>query len=346
MMQNPESPTSKPLIHKSPPKNEKSGSKIFRIAALILLIFSALAACVWIVSFFMNRPLSPPLDITDVAPTEVLPTESSPICLESGSMIILVLGVDLPETDFPKGADAIRFVKVDFTKQEVIVLAIPRDLYLPTSALAVQGYENERIGQTYFVGKNLATKKEDEVRHGTSLLTQIFFDNFGIFPDHYLTLNMEAFSKMVDSIGGVDVTIPRDFDGYRYSFLAGQQDFTGSMLVDYSRTLLVGTVWDRLERQDLVMQALRDKMLNANIIPEIPTILSQFPDIVTTDLSPQQIISLGCMIQNVPAENIEFFEIPQDMVSITSDRLTPTSNILMHPDIDRITEYVQVLFGR
>jgi LCP family protein required for cell wall assembly len=277
------------------------------------------------------------LDITQETPTEILPTESSTTCLESGSILILVLGVDLPETDFPKGADAIRFVEVDFTNQEVIMLAVPRDLWLQTPALEIQGYDAERLGQTYHIGKNLATTNEDEIRQGTSLLTQTFYDNFGLFPDHYITLNMEAFSEMVDSIGGVNVTIPQDFAGARYSFLAGQQDFTGAMLMDYSRTLLVGTEWDRLNRQDLVMQALRDKLLSAGIIPEIPTILSQFPDIVTTDLSPQQIISLGCMIQNVPAERIGFFEITPDMVSVTSDNL-------MLPDVDRITTFMDDLF--
>ena len=314
--------------------------------ALIFLIFTAIAACIWIILYFMNRPLAPPLDLTEEPPAVSTLTQSSSVCLESGSILILVLGVDLPETDFPKGADAIRFVKVDFTNQEVIMLAIPRDLWLPTPALAIQGYEKERLGQTYFIGKNLATTHEDEARQGTSLLTQTFYDNFGIFPDHYVTLNMEAFSEMVDSIGGVNVTIPQDFNGARYSFSAGQQDFTGAMLMDYSRTLLVGTVWDRLDRQDLVMQALRDKLLSASIIPEIPKIFSQFSDIVTTDLSPQQIISLGCMIQNVPPENIGYFEITSDMVSITSDRDTPTSNILMHPDVDRITTFVHELFDR
>jgi LCP family protein required for cell wall assembly len=259
--------------------------------------------------------------------------------LESGSILILVLGVDLPETDFPKGADAIRFVEIDFTNQEVAMLAVPRDLWVQTPALAIQGYDAERLGQTYHIGKNLATTHEDEVRQGTSLLTQTFYDNFGLYPDHYVTLNMEAFSKMVDSIGGVNVTIPQDFDGARYTFLAGQQDFTGAMLMDYSRTFLVGTEWDRLNRQDLVLQALRDKMLSASIVPEIPTIFSQFSDIVTTDLSPQQIISLGCMIQNIPPERIGFFEITPDMVSVTSDNH-------MLPDVERITTLLDDLFGR
>lgn len=338
-MQNPKSPSQKPHIQKPPPQKKKSGSKVFRIAALLFLIFSAIAACIWIVLSFMGRPLSPPLEITPETPTEIVPTESSSDCLGSGSILILILGVDLPETDFPKGADAIRYVEVDFTNNEVIMLAVPRDLWLQTPSLAVQGYEAERLGQTYFIGKNLATSSEDEVRQGTSLLTQTFFDNFGLFPDHYLTLNMEAFSEMVDSIGGVNVTIPRDFAGARYSFSAGQQDFTGAMLMDYSRTLLVGTEWDRLNRQDLVVQALRDKMLNADIISEIPTILSQFPDIVTTDLSPQQIISLGCMIQSVPPERIGFFEITPDMVTLTADDL-------MLPDVDKITTFMEDLFDR
>lgn len=303
------------------------------------MIFSAIAACIWIILYFMNRPLAPPLDLTEEPPAISTPTQTSSACLDSGSILILVLGVDLPETDFPKGADAIRFVEIDFTNQEVIMLAVPRDLWLQTPALEIQGYDAERLGQTYHIGKNLATTNEDEVRQGTSLLTQTFYDNFGLFPDHYLTLNMEAFSEMVDSIGGVNVTIPQDFNGARYSFLAGQQDFTGAMLMDYSRTLLVGTEWDRLNRQDLVMQALRDKMLSAGIIPEIPTILSQFPDIVTTDLSPQQIISLGCMIQNVPPERIGFFEITLDMVSVTADNL-------MLPDVDRITTFIHELFDR
>lgn len=322
--------------------NEKSRSvKKYIILALLLLIICAIVTYFWGVLYFLNSPINPPLEIVEATPTliaEESPTETSLFCSETGSMLLIVLGTDLPETDFPKGADAIRFVELDFSNQEISILAIPRDLWISSFALTLQGYDAERLGQTYFIGKNLATESEDEVRLGTSVLTQTFYDNFGLFPDHYVTLNMEAFAEMVDSIGGVGVNIPEDFNGARFSFLVGEQELSGDMLMDYSRTFLVGTEWDRLTRQDLVLKALKEKMISASIIAEIPSLLSQFDDIVTTDLTPQQFINLGCMLQNISDEDIHFFEISPDMVSFDS-------NGHMLPDRGKIITFINDLFG-
>lgn len=331
---------------KTKPKNSSdktSEKRNYTITILILLNIFTIIACILGGLYFLNRPIDPPLDIIRSTPTQTIvaaiaPKDSSSFCSETGSMLILVIGADVPETDFPKGADAIRFVEVDFTNQEVTILAIPRDLWVSTPSLAGEGYSSERLGQTYFIGKNLATSNEDEVKLGSSVLAQTFYDNFGLIPDYYVTLNMEAFAKMVDSIGGISINIPEDFTGGIYMFSAGEQQIGGDMLVDYSRTFLVGTEWNRLYRQDIVLQALKGKFLSTKIIPRIPVLFSQFTDVISTDLSSLQIINLGCMIKNVSDENTQFVEISPDMVSIDL-------NNLMLPSTDKIIELINNLFG-
>lgn len=323
--------------------DNKPGVKKYIIAVLLLSSICAISAATWGILQFLNRPLSPPMEITKLPPTPTLitalpPTEPTSFCSETGSMLIIVLGIDLPETDYPKGADGIRFIKVDFSNQEVSILAIPRDLWVSTPILTIQGIDAERLGQTYFIGKNLAVSSENEVRIGTSVLTQTFYDNFGLLPDHYVALNMETFAVMISSLGGVNINIPEDFDGGRFSFSAGEQQINGDMLMDYYRTLLIGTEWDRLDRQDIVLQALKAKILSASILPEMSAFFSRFNDVVTTDLSPQQFINLGCMIQNVSDENIQFVEIPPDMVSYDS-------NNHMLPDRGRIISLIHDLFN-
>lgn len=321
-----------------PPQNKKSA-----IVVLALLITLTMITCACGIFFFLNKPLSPALEITQEPLStpivaDPLPTAPVPFCSETGSLLILVLGADLPDSSLPKGADAIRFVEVDFSNQEVTILAIPRDLWVTTSRLEIHGYEATILGHTYSIGKNLAESSEDEIKLGTSMLAQTFFDNFGLVPDHFLTLNMEAFVEMVDSIGGVSINIPQDFQGGIYSFSAGEQVISGDMLADYSRTYLIGSEWDRLNRQDVVLQALKSKILSGELIPEIPTLISQFSEVVSTDLSPQQIINLGCMIKSVSNEDIHFEEISADMTSIDE-------NNHMLPAAEKIIIFIDELFG-
>jgi LCP family protein required for cell wall assembly len=250
-------------------------------------------------------------------------------------MKVLVLGVDSPFGGVPKGADAIRLVKVDFSEKEIVVVAMPRDLWVSTEELADYDIEEERLGLTYYYGKLYSN---DDETAATNILAQTIYDNFEVAPDYYFNIHMDSFAEMVDEIGGIDIIIPARFHTPSGDIEAGAQTLDGLMTMEYARTMLIDTEWDRLDRQNLVLHALRDEILSLDILPKVPELFAQFENVITTDLSPEQLVDLSCMVDEVPQENILLLEIGSEMVEIDDEGV-------MYPDFEKIIEFLQGIFG-
>jgi len=81
---------------------------------------------------FYKNPLAPSLELKVDEDSQVVPQSNfsekvalqAENCGNTGSMKVLVLGVDSPFGGVPKGADAIRLVKVDFS-EKLLLLPYP-----------------------------------------------------------------------------------------------------------------------------------------------------------------------------------------------------------------------------
>jgi len=292
---------------------------------------------------FYKNPLAPSLELKVDEDSQVIPQSDfseqvalqAENCGNTGSMKVLVLGVDSPFGGVPKGADAIRLVKVDFSEKEIVVVAIPRDLWVSTGELAEHDIEEERLGLTYYYGKLYSN---DDETAATNILAQTIYDNFEVAPDYYFNIHMDSFAEMVDEIGGIDINIPARFHTPSGDIEAGAQTLDGLMTMEYARTMLIDTEWDRLDRQNLVLHALRDEILSLDILPKVPELFAQFESVITTDLSPEQLVDLSCMVDEVPKESILLLEISSEMVEVDDEGV-------MHPDFEKIIEFLQGIFG-
>jgi anionic cell wall polymer biosynthesis LytR-Cps2A-Psr (LCP) family protein len=134
-------------------------------------------------------------------------------------------------------------------------------------------------------------------------------DNFGYWPDSYITLNQPAFEGMLDELGGIDVNVPGE--------VGGTQHFDGEQALEHMRLLLPGeTEWERLHRQDQVLKAILQALYNN--WTKVPTVVAQFKDAVATDLSAKQINSLMCMIEAASDEAV-YLEIKPEMILVDGE---------------------------
>ena len=278
------------------------------------------------------EPLVPPspTEIPPPTPTPVLAPTETPIpvpielaCGGSGKMQLLLLGENSPEDVPPRGADAIRLVKVDFDNNAVTILAMPPDLWVNTPNLA--GVKATTLNQTYLTAKNAAAGQGERAAmvQGTQAMAQALSDNFGYQPDHYVTLNQQVFTSMVDTLGGIEVNVPVRLDpglpGHGL-FEAGLQVFNGQEARNYTRIVLSNSQgqldeWARFERQNQVLAALRAKIMQPDSWSVMPQLVSQFANLVVTDLSPSQLLDLNCMIAAV-GEKIIMLQVGQDMLTV------------------------------
>jgi anionic cell wall polymer biosynthesis LytR-Cps2A-Psr (LCP) family protein len=144
----------------------------------------------------------------------------------------------------------------------------------------------------------------EKVFQATHSFSKTLRDNFGYWPDRYVTLNQPAFEGMIDELDGIDVDMPGE--------VGGTQHFNGQQTLDYVRLLLPSeTEWERLERQDQVLKAILQALYNN--WTKVPAVVAQFKDAVATDLSAKQINSLMCMIE-AAGDEADYLEIRREMI--------------------------------
>ncbi|NDJ61976.1 MAG: LCP family protein, partial [Chloroflexi bacterium] len=220
-------------------------------------------------------------------------------------MNILLLGID--QRTGETGAfrtDTMIVASVDPARRTAGLLSIPRDLWVN-----IPGFEPARINQANYLGDVNAFPGG-----GPALAARTITENLGIRVDHYIRVNFDVFTRVVDLVApnGVEVCPPEPIDdpdypdaGYGFIavyFDAGCQRLQSERLLQYARTRgTEGADFDRAARQQEVIRALAAEVLSAggiaNFISQIPNLWNELSGSYTTNLSLDEIIQLGLLAQ-------------------------------------------------
>jgi LCP family protein required for cell wall assembly len=247
----------------------------------------------------------------------------APLCGGPPEMTVLALGIDGSEDYLYGLSDVIRVVRVDFVTPKVTVLDMPRDLWVEIPGIEEEhGITHGKLNQAYFYGTP-GMGYYDGPGAGPGLLARTLDLNFDLPVDHYGAVNMQTFVKLVDAVGGIDIYIPTDMDGTPVDdktedmgyFYAGQQHFTGDQALRFSRIRKRYNVFTRTSNQNMVLCALKDKVTSPAVIPKIPQMISAFKDAILTDLSPEQLLQLACLVPSLDSENLIFTGIPEELLA-------------------------------
>ena len=317
-----------------------------------------------------RQPLGPALDLptaTKVVPslttfpiqevsanstaTEIQPTLThtpQPLCGGPSVMNILAIGSDARGNHYLYGlADVIRLVRVDFVNARVSILEVPRDLWVEIPEIA-DHYDitHGKLNQSYLYG-NKGLGYYDGPGEGPGLLARTLNQNFGARPDNYIAVNMKTFEAIVDAVDGIDVYLPYDVEVFTpeypdgYGVEAGQHHFDGATALWVARIRQYGT-FSRAENQNIIMCALRKKLLSPAIVPAIPQFVRDFQRYVQTDLSPEQINQLACLATQMEGANVVFASFPMELFSVkkTFDPQAKATTSTLDADFSTLREYV------
>ncbi len=121
---------------------------------------------------------------------------------------ILLIGVDRKPTNVKRGqADALYLVSVDTESNQVKIVSISRNTLCELDVLSMSGdtfgTENKQICLAFAYGKDDVSSSENCVKAVSKLLYNIPING-------YYTIGFDSVSKIVDSVGGVTLTIPMD----------------------------------------------------------------------------------------------------------------------------------------
>ena len=210
----------------------------------------------------------------------------------------LLLGTDTRPGAAGRGlrhSDSMMLVRTDPDLHRIYYLSIPRDLRVD-----IPGYGTDRINTSYQVG-------------GAPLAIRTVKSYTGLPVDHVAVVNFQRFKELIDSIGGIDVTVPHpiqsnrfecpydaagcaSWDGWR--FAKGRQHMDGRRALVYTRireNRLDPSDNDitRGERQQQVTQAIADKLVSVGTFLRMPFSGSDLLEPLATDLSANQLLQLA-----------------------------------------------------
>ncbi|GCF09716.1 LCP family protein [Dictyobacter arantiisoli] len=200
------------------------------------------------------------------------------------------------------------------------MVSIPRDSWVSVP----DGIGMHKIDQAFSLGVQQTNKFDDGVRVARDTIEQ----DYSITIDRYAWVGLDGFSKIIDTLGGVDIDVehsvvddayPNDAgkgsnsgDTYAYKRLhltPGPQHLTGQQALEYVRSRhsdLVGDI-GRTQRQQQVLEALKLKINASTIIENFTQLLNDVSGSIYTDLNETEMLAFanyGRTLLNQPIDHL------------------------------------------
>jgi LCP family protein required for cell wall assembly len=229
---------------------------------------------------------------------------------------ILVMGVDrVPEAkpnssqSFNGRSDTILLIRIDPIDKSINLLSIPRDTQV----------EIPGIGQTKI--------SEANAQGGQALTTEAIAKILNQPPiERYVRVSSGAFHELVELLGGVDVFVPKAMNytdnAQKLNINLGQgwQTLNGEQAEQFARFRNDG-LGDigRIQRQQSLIQAIWKRLSNAATLPRLPQIIRVMQKYVDTNLSFEEILTLGNFGLQLERENFKMVMLPGKSTASEAD---------------------------
>ena len=259
---------------------------------------------------------------------------------------ILLLGIDQRQGEQgPFRTDTMIVLTIDPESGTAGMLSMPRDLWVP-----IPGYEENRINVAHFLGD-----LKNYPGGGPALAKKTVSYNFGFPVHYYVRLNFEGFRQIVDTIGGIDVEVPREInddlypdENYGYEPIhipAGLIHMDGDLALKYARTRKTDSDFHRARRQQQVIIAVKDKILDFNLLPsllpKLPELTRTLSDAVETDIPMDEMFQLAKLASSMDMSNVKTVVVDENM---TVPQRAPNGAAILLPVRDQIRPAVDDLF--
>lgn len=231
---------------------------------------------------------------------------------------ILLLGIGGKNHDGAYLTDTIMILSIQPSTKRISMISVPRDLSVP-----IEGYGWRKI--------NAVDSFAESANPGSGGLavSQSISQLFNVPIDYYLRVDFEGFSKIIDQLGGLDVTVAHTLDDYNYPVLgmedaksynsryehlhveAGQQHMDGSLALKFARSRHgvdgEGSDFARAKRQQIIIEAVKNKLfsmstlLNPNLISNL---ITDYQEHVSTNLQVWEMLKLWTMSKSINHDQI------------------------------------------
>jgi polyisoprenyl-teichoic acid--peptidoglycan teichoic acid transferase len=263
---------------------------------------------------------------------------------------ILLVGVDFAPGRTTHLTDTMLVATLDSATGEGAMISIPRDLYgVPLGD-----------GRVYNAKLNslMATASADPVTYpqgGPGTLKAAIGDLLGTRIHYFAAIDIEGLREVIDTLGGVTVTVERTLNDPRYQdtltgqrglyIEAGEQHLNGYTALGYVRSRMSAGESDftRAERQQQLLTAIAAKLTAGNLLVTLPGLLDAVKGNVATDIPSARISALAGEVQEADLGGLERVVLSPDDGFVTVDA-TSAAGYVLYPNLEAIRALADEIF--
>lgn len=239
----------------------------------------------------------------------VKPKERPPETL-TNRVNILLLGVDDQDKDNPgdtaRRSDTMMVASISPEEGTIKLLSLPRDTKVNIPGR--KGYD--KLNHAY--------------AYGGAQLAQNTVEQFLQIPiNYYVVIDWQAFIKVIDTLGGVDLYVEHDMnyqDPYAdldINIAQGYQHLDGEKAGQYVRFRHdeLGDI-GRVQRQQRFLKALAKETMQVSTIFKVPALVNTLNQYVDTNMSAMTMIKVGNSLKSFNSNNLTAEMLPGDFATI------------------------------
>lgn len=278
-------------------KKPRRGLKIFGLVALFFIVGIA-ALGIWRATNLTNKIFVGKKLTFFQKIKEMIAGSTGQVRLigeDEGQINVLLLGIGGEGHDGPYLTDTIILAQIRPGDGQVVMTSIPRDYFID-----IPGFRQAKINEAFSDGY----LKHRDYGEGGELAMETVKKLTGIDVSYFAVVDFSGFEKAVDKIGGLDIKIDRTFtdttfpndatQGYLppVTFNEGWEHMDGTRALIFARSRHAagseGSDFARSARQQKVIQAFKEKVINLNLLSDsgkINSLLDIFADHFHTNIS-------------------------------------------------------------
>ena len=265
--------------------------------------------------------------------------------LEKLKTNVAVFGVDIDGYR----TDAMFVAHLDGSRDSVDLVSIPRDTIVNLSDAEHQRLRsvNKHAPSRMKINEMTAYAGIENIQEFTMKEIE---RSLGIKLDNYVTVEIDAFRKIVDIMGGVIVDVPREMQyydsvqGLSIDLQPGIQELDGAAaegMVRWRKDGKGGGYSDgdvgRIQTQHIFLKAFAEQMLSKENIPKYPKMIPAMFKHVNTDINLLDLPKYYGYASKFDTNNLKFHTIPGK-----GEYLGPISYFF--PDYDEMDDFIQKIF--
>ena len=261
---------------------------------------------------------------------------------------VLLVGVDNRAKRTANLTDTMMVASLDPVGHTVSIVSIPRDLV--DAPLGDGNTFGPKLNSLLHYANN---HPEEFPQGGMRTLEDAVGALLGI-PIHYFArIDFAGFIRMVDAVGGVDVTVDKGFDDPTYdgfgvgdkgfSITAGKHHLDGATALAYARSRKGAGQSDftRQARQQQILIALRNQATaGGSLLFELPSLLDAVGDTIRSDVPVDRLPALAAILEEVGRKDVTNVVIRAPLVKAKATRYGDSQV----PDLERIRAMAAALF--